>query len=360
MKTKIPPQTIGIDLGDKRHAICVVDQDAEIVEQRSITNRKESIRRLSQKHPKARMIMETGTHSPWISRMFQDLGHEVIVANARKLRMIYMNHRKSDEADALILARIGRFDPELLYPIQHGSEKSQRDLIQIKLRDTLVRQRVTIICSVRGILKSLGIKTQSPSSACFSRYLLEDLNPDRPEVIELVQPSLDVIDLLSEKIKYFDKRVLDMANKEYPETKRLRQLSGVGALTALSFLLIIDDPNRFKNSRSVGPYLGLTPKRDQSGDCDKQLRISKAGNPYLRRLLVSASQYALGKFGKECDLRTRGLRLAERGGPRAKKKAVIATARKLASIMHSMLLNKSDYIAHYPETAQTDQPSKAA
>ena len=215
-----------------------------------------------------------------------------------------------------------------------------------------MRQRVTIICSVRGILKSLGIKTKSPSSVCFSRYLLEDLNPDKPEVIELVQPSLDVIDLLSEKIKYFDKRVLEMADKEYPETKLLRQLSGVGALTALSFLLIIDDPNRFKNSRSVGAYLGLTPKRDQSGDCDKQLRISKAGNPYLRRLLVSASQYALGPFGKECDLRTRGLRLAERGGPRAKKKAVIATARKLASIMHSMLLNKSDYIAEYPKSAQ--------
>ena len=141
MKTKIPPLTIGIDLGDKRHAIYVLDHDADILEQRSITNRKESIRRLSKKYPKARMIMETGTHSPWISRMLQGLGNEVIVANARKLRMIYMNHRKSDEADALILARIGRFDPELLYPIQHGSEKHQRDLIQIKIRDTLVRQR---------------------------------------------------------------------------------------------------------------------------------------------------------------------------------------------------------------------------
>ena len=301
------------------------------------------------------MIMETGTHSPWISRMLQELGHEVIVANARKLRMIYMNHRKSDEADALILARIGRFDPELLYPIQHGSEKHQRDLIQIKLRDTLVRQRVTLICSIRGVLKSLGIKTTSPSSACFTRRLRDRLySQEQSHILAILQPSLEVIDLLSEKIKIFDKNLIELAEKEYPETHRLREISGVGALTALTFLLIIDDPNRFKNSRSVGAYLGLTPKRDQSGDSDKQLRISKAGNSYLRRLLVSASQYALGPFGKDCDLRTRGLRLAERGGPRAKKKAVIATARKLASIMHSILLKQSDYIA------ESAQPSQAA
>jgi len=216
MKTKIPPQTIGIDLGDKRHAICVVDHDAEILEQRSITNHKESIRRLSKKHPQALMVMETGTHSPWISRMLQDLGHEVIVANARKLRMIYTNHRKSDEDDALILARIGRFDPQLLYPIQHGSEKHQRDLLQIKLRDTLVRQRVTIINSVRGVLKSLGIKTRSPSTSCFTRRLLETLSPDDSDVIEILQPSLEVINLLFEKIKFLDKKILELAEKRIP------------------------------------------------------------------------------------------------------------------------------------------------
>ena len=353
MKTKIPPHTIGIDLGDKRHAICVLDNDGDIGEQRSITNHKESIRRLSRKYPKARMIMETGTHSPWISRMLQDLGHEVVVANARKLRMIYTNHRKSDEADALILARIGRFDPELLYPIQHGSEKHQRDLLQIKLRDTLVRQRVTIICSIRGVLKSLGIKTTSPSSACFTRRLRDTLSSqEKSDIFEIVEPSLEVIDLISKKIKIFDEKLTELAEKEYPESKRLRQISGVGIITALSFILIIDDPARFKNSRSVGAYLGLTPKRDQSGDTDKQLRISKAGNTYLRRLLVGSCQYALGKFGKECELRTRGLRLAERGGPRAKKKAVIATARKLATIMHSMLLNKSDYIAEPTQVSE--------
>jgi transposase len=343
MKNIIPPLTIGLDLGDKNHAVCVLDQDGDTIEQRFITNHKESLRRLSKKFPGARIAMETGTHSPWISRLLIDFGHEVIVANARKLRAIYLNDRKSDEADAQMIARLARVDPKLLSPIQHGSEKKQRDLIQIKLRDALVRQRVTLICGVRGTLKSLGIQTKSPSSACFTRRLIEKISLSESAILEILKPTIEVIDTLSEKIKFLDKQITKMADEQYPETIRLRQICGIGALTALSFVLIIGDPHRFKSSRSVGAYLGLTPKRDQSGDSDKQLRISKAGDSYLRKLLVSASQYALGPFGKECDLRTRGLILAERGGPRAKKKAVIATARKLTSIMHSMLLHQSDY-----------------
>ena len=266
-----------------------------------------------------------------------------MVANARKLRAISANIRKSDEADAEILARIGRVDTKLLSPIQHGSEEHQQDLIQVKLRDTLVRQRVLLISTVRGLLKSLGIQSKSPSSASFTKKLVESLNQHHSDALKLVDPMLDIIDSLSEKIKELDKALNLLADTKYPETQGLREISGVGPITALSFVLIIGDPHRFKNSRSVGAYLGLTPKRDQSGNVDKQLRISKAGDPYLRKLLVSASQYALGHFGADCDLRTRGLMLAERGGPRAKKKAVVATARKLATIMHSMLLHKSSY-----------------
>lgn len=206
------------------------------------------------------------------------------------------------------------------------------------------RQRVTLICGVRGALKSLGIQAKSPSSPCFIRRLVEKLASARPAVLEMLRPMLEVIDLLTVKIKLLDKKITQMAGEQYSETIRLRKISGLGALTALSFVLITDDPHRFKNSRSVGAYLELTPRRDQSGDSDKQLRISKAGDPYLRKLLVSAAQYALGPFGNECELRTRDQYLAERGGQRAKKKAVISTARKLATIMHSMLLHESDYI----------------
>ncbi|MCE2961069.1 MAG: transposase [Akkermansiaceae bacterium] len=181
MKTKIPSITIGLDLGDKKHALCVLNQDGEIVDERMMTNHRESLRRLSQKYPSSRIAMEVGSHSPWISRFFKQLGHDVFVANPRKLRAIYTSDRKSDKNDARMLAKIARIDPQLLYPIEHGAEQSQRDLLQIKLRDNLVRQRVDIISSVRFTLKSLGIALPSPNSACFAkrcRTLLAGVHED--------------------------------------------------------------------------------------------------------------------------------------------------------------------------------------
>jgi transposase len=186
--------------------------------------------------------MEAGAHSPWISRYLEGLGWQVIVSNPRKVRAIYQHERKSDQRDALMLARIGRMDRALLYPVRHGSEEAQQDLLRIKLRDSLVRARVALINSVRFSLKSLG----------------------------------------------------------YPV---LQQIPGVGAITALYFVLKIEDPHRFKNVRDVGAYTGLCPRRDQSGQSDPQLRISKRGDAYLRRLLVSAAQYILGPFGPQNALR---------------------------------------------------------
>jgi len=126
----------------------------------------------------------------------------------------------------------------------------------------------------------------------------------------------------------------------------MRQIVGIGPITALTFRLTIGDPERFADSRDVGAYLGLVPKRDQSGKLDKQMGISKAGDAYLRRLLVSAAQYVLGPFGKDCDLRKHGLELEGRGGRGAKKKAVVATARKLAVLMHALWKKDADYKPH--------------
>lgn len=168
MKNTIPSITIGLDLGDKKHAICVLNADGEIIDERTITNHRESLRSLSKKYPGARIAHEVGTHSPWISRFLSKLGHEVFVANSRKFRAVYTSDRKSDRNDARIIARIARMDPQLLYPIQHGTEEAQRDLLRMKMRDTLVRQRVRVINSVRFTLKSLGITLpKAPSSDYF-------------------------------------------------------------------------------------------------------------------------------------------------------------------------------------------------
>lgn len=309
--------------------------------------------------------MEVGTHSPWISRLFEQRDHEVYVANPRKVRAIYENDRKSDQLDARMLARLGRLDPQLLHPIAHQSEQAQRDLLQIKLRDNLVRQRVNITSSVRTTLKSLGIKIQRTSNLrYFTKRLREQFqDSEHAPLLEMIESSLLVIDTITEQIKQLDSRIEQLAVQTYPQALRLQQIRGIGPITALTFVLTIGDPERFAKSRDVGAYLGLVPRRDQSGASDKQLRISKAGDAYLRRLLVSAAQYILGPFGEDCDLRRHGLKLSERGGRAAKKKAVIAIARKLAVLMHRLWVNQLDYDPHknspHIATQESTHPEQA-
>jgi transposase len=343
MKATNSVYTIGLDLGDKRHALCVLNRRGEVIDERSITNHRESLRRLAKKYPGARLALEVGSHSPWISRFLRDLGLEVIVANPRKLRAIYQSDRKSDERDARMLARLARVDPALLHPIKHGSEQAQRDLLQVKLRDNLVRQRVDVISAVRFTLKSLGVRLPSPNTACFAKRARTVLGKEDANLLAMIEPSLAVLDIMTHKIRELDRAIEQLCEERYPQTKVLREIRGVGPITALCFVLVVEDPERFGTARAVGGYLGLVPKRDQSGEVDKRLGISKAGNAYLRRLLVSAAQYILGPFGPECDLKAHGLQLAERGGRGAKNKAAVATARKLAVVMLTLWQQKRSY-----------------
>ena len=343
MKTKPSTITIGIDLGDRKHAICALDAKGAILKQESITNTRQSLTALSKRHPGALMVMEVGMHSPWTSRFLKDLGHRVLVANPRKVRAIYQNDRKCDRKDAEMLARIARTDEKLLHPVEHGSEDMQLDLLQSKLRDNLVRQRVDIISTVRFTLKSLGIKLRSPNTACFARHARKALGTEHAHVLPLIEPSLLVLDSMTAQIRELERSIETTACQKYPETEFITQIAGVGTLTALTFVLTVGDPTRFRRRRDVAAYFGLVPKRDQSGDTDKQLRISKAGDSYMRRLLVNAAQYILGPFGPDCALKRQGIKLAERGGGRAKKKAVIAVARKLAVLMLTLWHDEDIY-----------------
>ena len=337
---------VGIDLGDKSHAICALDGAGEPIDERTITNHRDSLRRLSKKFPGALMVMEVGSHSPWISRFLSDLGHRVLVANPRKLRAIYQTDRKSDRRDARMLAKIARVDEALLYPIEHGSAEAQRDLVQVKLRDNLVRQRVDVISAVRFILKSMGVKLKSPNTNYFARYARRAIVEQDEAILPQIEPSLLVIDQMTEQIKGFDRALEELAKAKYPITETLMEITGVGVITSLTFVLTIGDPERFEKARDVGAFLGLVPKRDQSGNVDRELRISKAGDKMLRRLLVSAAQYIIGPFGSECDLRAKGHRLIEHGGQRAKKKAVVAVARSLAVVMLALWKQNGKYEPH--------------
>lgn len=346
MKTKSNTSsaiTVGLDLGDRRHAVCVLDAKGGILKQETITNHRESLTALSRRHPRALIAMEVGSHSPWISRLFKALGHRVLVANPRKIRAIYQNERKSDRKDAEILARLARSDEKLLHPVEHVAEEFQRDLLQIKLRDNLVRQRVDIISSVRFTLKSLGVMLPSPNSASFARHARNKLRNEHSGLLLLIEPSLCVLDAMTEQIRSLEKSIDEMAAEKYPESEFLTQITGVGTLTSLTFILTVGDPARFKRKRDVAAFLGLVPRRDQSGETDKQLRISKAGNTYLRKLLVGCAQYILGPFGPDTALKRKGIQLAERGGPRAKRKAVVAVARNLAVLLLTLWHDEAIY-----------------
>lgn len=343
MKNKHTQQTvIGVDLGDRKHNICVLGKDGKILREAKLSNDRQHLAELAREYPGARVALEAGTHSPWVSRFLTKAGLEVFVANARKVRAIYASERKCDELDARMLARIARLDPALLSPIRHGTEENQKDLLLIKLRDTLVRQRVAVINSVRACLKSLGLRITASGPTTFAGAARAALEEHR-DLLAATAPSLTMIEELCLRIREYDKAIVRCAAARHPQAGKLQAIAGVGPITSLSFVLTIGDPGRFEDPRDAGAYLGLVPRRDQSGKTDKQLPVSKTGNRCLRSLLVQSAQYILGPFGPDCELRRCGLRLAARGGKAAKKKAVIAVARKLAVVMLAMWRNQSDY-----------------
>lgn len=338
---------IGIDLGDKKNQICILNSSGEILEATIIDNNITEINTFFDRfdNPKeVKIAIETGTHSPWISNLLIARSFHVLVGNARKLRLIWDSENKNDERDAEMLARIVRFDPKLLSPIRHRSLSAHMDLAILKGRDSLVRCRTSLINFVRGTCKTSGTRLPSCSAEAFAKTVIESVPED---LLAATVPCINIIMELTKKIRQLDSKIESLCDEAYPETELLREIKGVGPVTSLAFILTLEDPTRFKKSRDIGPYLGLTPKRDQSGETDKPLPITKAGNTYLRRLLISSAQYILGPFGPDCELKRYGVRIASRGGKVAKRKAIVAVARKLAVMMHNIWKNKTVYDPFY-------------
>ena len=332
--------TIGLDLGDKYSYLYATDSLGQVVEEGRLATTVGAFRRRFGSCERAVIAIEVGTHSPWVSRLLKECGHEVLVANPRKLRMIYTNDSKTDRVDAEWLARLARLDPKLLAPIRHRGASAQMDLAQIRSRDALVASRTQLVNHVRGTVKSFGGRVPKCSTASFPKKSTEGI-PDelRPALSSVVE----MISSLTSQIRDFDRRIEEMARDRYPQAAVLRQVKGVGPVTSLAYVLILEDPHRFKKSRSVGPYLGLRTRKNQTGEQDPQLRITKAGDELLRRLLVGSAHYILGPFGPDCDLRRFGLARAQRGGKNAKKRAIVAVARKLAVLLHHLWVTGEIY-----------------
>lgn len=332
---------MGIDVGDKKSRLCVLDEGGAVVEEAAIPTTPAAFERRFRGAPPTRIAIEAGGHSPWLSRLLEDAGHDVIVANPRKLRLIYENESKDDRVDAEYLARVARLDPKLLAPIEHRGKEAQADRELLKARDAMVRTRTLLVNHVRGAVKSLGGRIPKCSAESFAEAATEHVPS---ELREAIRPILAAIAWHTKAIRAYDKKVERVATSRYPETGRLRQVSGVGPITALAYVVTIADPRRFRKSRSVGAYLGLRPRKNESGDSKPQLRITKTGDGFLRRLLVQAAHRALGPFGADSDIRRWGLALAERGGKNAKKRAIIAVARKMAVVMHKIWVSGQNYV----------------
>lgn len=340
MKT-ITTETIGCDLGDKSSSICVLSVDGEVVLERTIRSDPTSFGKFFGARAPGRVVIEVGGHSRWVSELLKRLAWDVLIANPRRLPVLTASISKNDRNDARLLAQLGRADPRLLSPVTHRSADAQADLSVLKMRESLVGVRTRIINSIRGQMKAFGLRVPR----CEPETFAKTAKPLIPEIlVPALQPCLKLLEVTDEQIRAFD-RAIKVLEAKHPQTARLQQVHGVGPITALAFVLTMDDPDKFAKSRVVGAYFGLRPRQDQSGEDDKQLRITKAGDGFVRHLLVNAAHVVLQqRFAKPSDLRDFGMRIAARGGKSAKKRAVVAVARKLAVLLHRLWVSGTDYV----------------
>jgi transposase len=331
---------IGIDLGDKHCDVCVFDGQGEVHERCRLRMKGTDLQAYFATMGRSRVAVEAGGQSRWVADVIERCGHEVYVSNTRKVPYIHQSDDKDDPGDAYKLAELVYFKPRLLHPIRHRSQEAQADLSWIRAREVLVESRTQLVNAVRGMSKAFGERLGKCSVESFTAKLAEHL---AAEIRGAVAPLLETIDHLNEQIRYYDQMEAHIARERYPKYWLLDQVNGVGVHTALAFMLTIGDAERFEKSRQVGCFLGMRPRKQESGESKPQLGITKGGDVFLRKTLVNCAHYILGPHGKDSDLRRFGLRLCERGGKNAKKRAVVAVARKLAVLMHRLWVTGEVY-----------------
>lgn len=330
---------VGLDLGDKSTAWCLVGPGGAILSEGSLPTTREGLERVFGSMPRTRIVMEATRSTHWVRKVLQAFGHEVIVANPRRLDLITKSLRKTDRNDARILAQLGQTNLPLLSPVHERSDMTMRIRAMLRARALLVRMRTKLVTHARGSVKTFGGALPSCSPACFHERARKAL----PEQLEpALRPIFEQLESLAASIKSYD-REIERLCKRTPQTQIFRDIHGVGPLVSLAFVTCIEDPARFKDSRAVGAYLGLVPGSRQSGSSDPNLRITKQGDGMMRTLLVTAATHILRKSAPDCELKRYGRRVASSGAARDKGRARIAVARKLACLMHRIWLTGEVY-----------------
>jgi transposase len=331
----------GLDVGSEWCHLFVEDfEEGVVLWDGRVPTEAAALRSVLRRWKRIRIALEVGTQSPWLQELLEGLGHEVYVANARKLRCIWASTNKQDRLDARVLARVAHMDPSLLHPIRHRRRETQEDLAVLRARNQLVQLRSGLVGMVRGMVRSHGGRVPPCETEDFARRARGHLPKG---LVPAVTPLLGTIEELSRRIEAYDGAVETMAREKYPEVEALTRVPGVGTLTALCFVLTLEDPSRFRKSRDVGPALGLVPRRDQSGKTDKHLSITRTGDDYLRSLLVESAHCVLRKATRPSALKDWGRKLASRGGKAGKRRAVVAVARKLAVLLHRLWVTQAVY-----------------
>jgi transposase len=340
--SEIEMRVVGIDLGDKVSHFAVLDKGKAFLEEGKLATTQEGFRRQFGHWKPSRIAVEAGTHSRWVEPLLSGMGHEVIVANPRQLKALTQSTKKNDAEDARKLALYARADVGILQPVHQRSQEAQMELLKLQTREAVVRVRAHLTSTVRGLVKGFGNRVRPCSTQGFVEVARESL----PESLRtILQPVLDVIELATELIRQADQQVARMV-KEHPVAWRLDQVPGVGPVTAMAYVLTLEDPGRFRQSRKVGSYFGLTPWNHQSGESDPQRGITKAGNELVRRLLVQCAHRLLGPKGVDCAIRRWGSHLAGDGkNKKLKKRAVVAVARKLAVLLHVLWVSGKPFEA---------------
>jgi transposase len=288
--------TVGVDLGDQWSHYCILGLEGETLAEGQLRTTPQDVAEFFQALNAARVVFEVGTHSAWIREVMCSCGHEVLVANPRLMEGSKRRKRKNDRIDANKLARLGRVDPESLHPIEHRSKEVRQDLVILRARDALVAARTELINATRGPVKSMGTRLPRCSSPSFAQKVEETVPV---EIRDALLPLVRITAALSDCIQGYDEKIEKLGSEKYGHTALLRQVKGVRPIMSLAYVLALENPKRFVKSRDVGPYLGLVPRQEDSGESQPQLGISKAGDRMVRRLLVGSAHYILGPFGPD-------------------------------------------------------------
>jgi transposase len=330
---------VGLDVSLEETSICVIDEDGQMAWQGKSSSEPTAIAKQVKLHAPevTRVGFETGPLSTWHWHELRGLGLPVVCLDARHAKAaLSLQINKTDANDAYGLAQIVRTGWYRKVEVKSIDAHLVRTLLTS--RSKLVEVRTRLSNQLRGILKTFGLIVGKTSGGAFEKRVRE-LTTGNIRLESIMDSLLSVWRCTCEQIQVLDRQILFQARAD-SVCRRLMTAPGIGPVTALAYRAVVDDPGRFKNSSSVGAYLGLTPRRYQSGEVDRSGRISKCGDGLMRSYLYEAANVIFSRVRKWSSLKAWGVRLARRIGP---KKAKVAMARKLAVILHRMWIDQTDF-----------------